>query len=84
MKKVKLYSWTFCPFCVRAKEVLVQNGIEFEEIVIENDQAEMQRLTEITCSDTVPQIFVEDEFIGGCDELLQIEREGKIEAIFRS
>lgn len=84
MKKVKLYSWTFCPFCVRAKEVLVQNGIEFEEIVIENDQAEMQRLTEITGSDTVPQIFVEDEFIGGCDELLQIEREGKIEAIFRS
>ncbi|SDY29148.1 glutaredoxin 3 [Tindallia californiensis] len=83
MKKVKLYSWTFCPFCVRAKEVLVQNGIEFEEIVIENDQAEMQRLTKITGSDTVPQIFVEDEFIGGCDELLQIEREGKVEDIFR-
>ncbi len=82
MKKVKFYSWTWCPFCIRAKELLMEKSIVFEEINIDGDQEAMDRLTAVSGSDSVPQIFVRDEFIGGCDELIQLEKDGKFDEVF--
>lgn len=82
MKKVKFYHWTWCPFCIRAKELLMEKNISFEEINIDGDQRTMDRLTTISGSDTVPQVFVDEVYIGGCDELIELEKNGKLEEVF--
>ncbi|RQD69627.1 MAG: glutaredoxin 3 [Tindallia sp. MSAO_Bac2] len=84
MKEVKFYCWTWCPYCIRAKELLTQKNIAFDEIVIDHDQKAMENLTAVSGSDSVPQIFVDGDYIGGCDELYQLEKDGKFDEIFRS
>ena len=84
MKDVKFYCWTWCPYCIRAKELLIQKNVEFDEVVIDHDQKAMENLTAISGSDSVPQIFVDGDYIGGCDELYQLEKDGKFDEIFRS
>ncbi len=83
MKKVTIYCWTYCPYCVKAKALLDEKGIAYEEIIIDNDPAALKSLQSKTGSGTVPQIFVEDVFIGGCDDLFQLESRGKIDEVFR-
>ncbi len=82
MKEVKFYCWTWCPYCIRAKELLISKNIEFEEIIIDHDQNAMEKLTAVSGSDSVPQIFVDGAFLGGCDELYQLEKDGKFDEIF--
>ena len=81
-RKVKFYCWTWCPYCTKAKELLMKKNIDFEEIVIDDDRLAMEKLTAQTGSGTVPQIFVEDLFIGGCDEIFQLEEKGDFDAVF--
>lgn len=83
MKNVKIYCWTYCPYCIRAKALLDAKRIPYEEIVIDGDQKALNNLKSQTGSGTVPQIFLEDTFIGGCDELHQLDAEGKFDALFR-
>lgn len=83
MKKVTIYCWTYCPYCVKAKALLDEKGITYEEKIIDNDAAALKSLQSKTGSGTVPQIFVEDVFIGGCDDLFQLESRGKIDEVFR-
>ncbi|HKL41293.1 MAG TPA: glutaredoxin 3 [Clostridia bacterium] len=82
MKKVKIYTWTFCPFCVEAKNILKKKNIAFEEIVIDGDQKALSNLTEATDCSTVPQIFVGEKFIGGCDDLKALIEKKSFEEIF--
>jgi glutaredoxin 3 len=77
MKPVKMYTTQVCPFCVRAKALLKQRGVaEIEEIRVDLDPVQRQQMMEITGRRTVPQIFIGDTHVGGCDELIALDQSG--------
>jgi glutaredoxin 3 len=78
VKHVRVYSTTFCPYCVRAKHLLKARGIAFEEIDVSGDHEKRSWLVEATGRRTVPQIFIGDEAIGGFDELHALDRSGEL------
>lgn len=80
MARVVVYTTQVCPYCVRAKQLLKQKGAAFEEIDLSRDHEARMALVERTRMRTVPQIFINDEFIGGCDELYALERAGKLDS----
>lgn len=69
-----MYTWAFCPYCIKAKMLLDKEGIAYEEICIDGDNETLKSLKAQTGSGTVPQIFVGETFIGGCDELHALRR----------
>ena len=79
MAQVSLYTTRFCPFCIRAKMLLDAKKIEYSEIPVDADQAERRLMTARAGSHTVPQIWIGEKHIGGCDELYQLEREGLLD-----
>ena len=77
MVPVKMYTTQVCPFCLRAKALLKQRGVEsIEEIRIDLDPAERSRMMELTGRRTVPQIFIGDTHVGGCDDLIALDQRG--------
>lgn len=77
MTPVKMYTTQVCPFCLRAKALLKQRGVEsIDEIRIDLDPAERARMMELTGRRTVPQIFIGDKHVGGCDELIALDQRG--------
>lgn len=82
MQPVKIYTTRFCPYCLHAKEVLRRKGANFEEIAVDGDRAARARLVELTGgSSTVPQIWIGDIYVGGCDELVALERRGELDRL---
>ena len=82
MKKVTLYTKMLCPYCVGAKMLLKKKGQAYEEIDIGKNPSERPNMmARSRGSHTVPQIFIEDEHVGGCDELYDLERAGKLDAM---
>lgn len=84
MPNVEIYTKPFCPFCVRAKRLLKQKGVDFIEIDIwlsSGRRAEMLERSE--GRSTVPQIFIDDHGIGGCDELMALEARGELDPLLR-
>ncbi|MCH2535418.1 MAG: glutaredoxin 3 [Bdellovibrionales bacterium] len=79
MKEIKLYSWSYCPYCVSAKKLLQQKGYNFEEVILDGKDAELEALRAKTQQRTVPQIFVGEEFIGGYSELAALETTGELD-----
>lgn len=79
--KVVLYTTRFCPFCVRAKSLLNHKQVSFEEIAVDNDPNKRREMTEKAGSRTVPQIWIGENHVGGCDELFMLERAGKLDAL---
>lgn len=75
---VKLYTWSDCPFCVRAKNLLNQKGIPFEEINLDGKDKELSELRAQTGYRTIPQIFVNGQFIGGFSELAEMDSKGQL------
>lgn len=78
MRKVVVYRTPICPYCVRAVQLLKQKGVDFEEIDVSNDPAKRDWLIEETGQRTVPQIFVDGRPIGGCDDLVRLNRDGQL------
>ncbi|MBD9662817.1 glutaredoxin 3 [Variovorax beijingensis] len=77
MQAVKMYTTAFCPYCVRAKQILKSKGVEeIEEIRIDSDPAARSTMMEITQRRTVPQIFIGDTHVGGCDDLVALDGRG--------
>jgi len=77
MQTVKMYSTAVCPFCVRAKQILKAKGVaEIEEIHIDTDLAQRDKMIEITGRRTVPQIFIGHTHVGGCDDLMALDARG--------
>lgn len=77
MAHVKMYTTQVCPFCVRAKQLLKQRGVEaIEEIRVDLDPNERQAMMEITGRRTVPQIFIGTTHVGGCDDLIALDQRG--------
>lgn len=78
MKTADLYTWKFCPFCVNAKKLLDEKGISYQEHSIDNDEDKKRDLLEETGQDTVPYVFLDGKFIGGYDDLVALDKEGKL------
>lgn len=83
MKAVKIYTWTMCPYCVRAKQLLNRKGIVFQEFVIDGDSEALRLLKQKTGSGSVPQIFVDDVFVGGCDDIHALDANGQFDKVFK-
>jgi glutaredoxin 3 len=76
-----MYSTTWCGYCIRAKALLERRGLEYEEIVMDDDPAFRQKLLEMTGRWTVPQIFIDDVPIGGYTELWCLDRDGRLDEL---
>ena len=84
MKKVTIYSTTVCPYCVRAKMLLSNKGVAYEEINVGNDPKLREAMMEKAGGRrTVPQIFIGDHHVGGFDELYELETEGKLDELLK-
>ena len=79
MKKVVIYSTRICPYCVRAKNFFTKKDIPYEDIMIDQNPEEIKIMMERSKRQSVPQIFIGDYHVGGCDELMQLERQGKLD-----
>ena len=82
MPSVEIYTKTFCGYCWRAKTLLESKGVAFTEISVDFGGADKVRMVERAGGrTTVPQIFIGETHVGGCDELLTLEREGKLDVL---
>jgi glutaredoxin 3 len=81
MAQVVIYTTRICPYCVRAKQLLQRKGVAYEEVDVSNDYATRMQLVERTKQRTVPQIFINDQHIGGCDDLYALERQGALDPL---
>ena len=80
--KVEIYTWRFCPFCIRAKALLDRKGVAYTEYAIDGDQGARAAMTERADGrSSLPQIFINDAGIGGCDELHALERGGQLDPL---
>jgi len=77
MAHVKMYTTQVCPYCIRAKQLLKQRGVAaIEEVRVDLHPGERQTMVEITGRRTVPQIFIGDTHVGGCDDLIALDQRG--------
>lgn len=77
MPAVKMYTTAVCPYCQRAKALLKQRGVDqIEEVRIDTDPAQRDEMIRLTGRRTVPQIFVGDTHVGGCDDLVALDQRG--------
>ena len=79
--EVKIYTRQWCGYCFAAERLLKSKGVAFENIDCTGDQARRAWLVEVTGRTTVPQIFIGGEHIGGCDDLVALERAGKLDEL---
>lgn len=85
MAPVTIYTKAFCPYCARAKRLLTDKGAAFEEHDVTMGGAHKQEmLARARGRTTVPQIFIGDSHIGGCDDLLALEAAGRLDAMLQS
>ena len=77
MQIVKMYTTAVCPYCIRAKQILHSKGVALiDEIRVDLDQTERMKMMEITGRRTVPQIFIGQTHVGGCDDLMDLDSRG--------
>ncbi|CAN5427829.1 glutaredoxin 3 [soil metagenome] len=82
MQHVKIFTTQYCPFCIRAKALLKQRGVDnFEEIKIDEHPTERATMIQLSGRRTVPQIFIGDKHVGGCDDLQALDRKGELEPL---
>lgn len=85
MQTVKMYLTASCPYCIHAKQLLKQRGVgEIEEIRVDMQPAERQKMMEITGRRSVPQIFIGDTHVGGCDDLVALDGQGGLLPLLNS
>ncbi|MDO8901854.1 MAG: glutaredoxin 3 [Phenylobacterium sp.] len=81
MPNVTLYTKPYCPYCVRAMALLEKKGVEFTEIEAAFDPEKRQEMNRRSGRNTFPQIFIGDRHIGGCDDMMDLERSGELDAL---
>jgi len=82
MSEIVVYSSRYCPYCRRAKSLLASKGVSFTEIDVDDDPKKRAEMTQRSGGRrTVPQIFIDDRHIGGCDDLLALEYEGTLDSL---
>ena len=80
---VMVYVSDWCPYCQRAKGLLAQKNLEFSEINIEDDAKLREEMIARSNRRTVPQIFVGDKHVGGCDDLFELDRSGELDRLIQ-
>ncbi|GAA0767665.1 glutaredoxin 3 [Ideonella azotifigens] len=84
MNKVQMYTTQVCPFCIRAKALLKQRGVEsIEEIRVDLEPSQRNLMIERTGRRTVPQIFIGDTHVGGCDDLMALDQRGGLQPLLQ-
>ena len=84
MKNIQVYTTNQCPYCINAKKLLKAKGVNFEDINISDDEMYMlNKLAKKSGVYTVPQIYIDGKFVGGCDDLYQLERQNKLDEILK-
>ena len=79
MKRVRMYTTEICPFCIRAKALLKQRGVaQIDEVRVDLEPSQRAHMMQITGRRTVPQIFIGDTHVGGCDDLMALDRQGDL------
>ena len=85
MQAVKMYTTAVCPYCTRAKQILKSKGVEqIEEIRIDTDLAQRDHMMQTTGRRTVPQIFIGQTHVGGCDDLLALDAKGGLVSLLQA
>lgn len=85
MPPVKMFTTAVCPFCIRAKQLLKQRGVDaIEEIRVDVDPGARQVMMSLTGRRTVPQIFIGDTHVGGCDDLVALDQQGQLAPLLAS
>ena len=82
MAGIVMYSSPICPFCSRAKRLLTDKGVSFDEVnVLMNPKRKTEMIERANGARTVPQIFIGDTHVGGCDELYALDRDGALDPL---
>lgn len=85
MSQVTIYTKPYCPYCIRAVDLLEQKGVEFTEIEAAFDPEKRQEMMQRSHGRaTFPQIFIGDQHIGGCDDMMALERAGKLDPLLNA
>lgn len=85
MAHVLMYTSGYCPYCVQAERLLVSKGVtDIEKVRVDTDPARRTEMMEKTGRRTVPQIFIDDFHVGGCDDLHALDREGKLDPLLQA
>lgn len=82
--KVLIYTTRFCPYCMRAKQLLQHKGVSFEEIAADGNPKLRAELMQSTGQTTVPQIWIGAAHVGGCDDLFALERSNQLDVLLES
>ena len=81
MSEVTIYTTRWCPFCIRAKALLDRKDVKYQEIPVDGDPSTRQQMSERAGQTSVPQIWIGEQHIGGCDQLYGLERSGGLDPL---
>lgn len=84
MQKVTIYSTKICPYCIKAKALLDRKQVSYQEIYVDNDPTLREEMERLSNRRTVPQIFINDKSIGGCDDLYSLESSGELDKLLKA
>ena len=84
MASVKIYTKSSCPACDLAKEILKQKSVAFEEFVMDDKPEELKALINKTNMKTVPQIFINDHLIGGCSDMIELDKKNQLDILLQA
>jgi len=83
MRPVVIYTTRFCPYCISAKQLLDRKQVEYREISVDGNPAVRAGMSERASRTSVPQIWIGDTHVGGCDDLYALERQGKLDPLLQ-
>ena len=78
-KPIVIYTTRYCPYCIRAKQLLSSKGVEYKEIAVDSNAQLREEMMQKSGRHTVPQIWIGETHVGGCDDLYMLERQGKLD-----
>lgn len=83
--RIRMYATAVCPYCIRAEQLLKRKGVtDIEKIRIDQDPALRDEMMQLTGRRTVPQIFIGDTHVGGCDDLYELDHHGRLDALLQA
>ncbi|OUC13052.1 MAG: glutaredoxin 3 [Alkalinema sp. CACIAM 70d] len=79
---VEIYTWSTCPFCIRAKRLLDSKGVQYTEYCLDGDELGRAKMAErANGRRSVPQVFINDQHVGGCDDIHALDRKGQLDPL---
>ncbi|MDX1836456.1 glutaredoxin 3 [Legionella taurinensis] len=83
MTTIVVYSTGYCPYCSRAKQLLDSKGVHYDEIRVDDNPALRDEMIHKSGRRTVPQIFINGQHVGGCDDLYALEQQGRLDKLLK-